>query len=344
MSRVSVIIPTYNRAELLELTIQSILTQTRPVLEIVVVDDGSTDNTAEMCARFGPRVRYLRQQNQGVSAARNNALRAAKGDWIAFCDSDDLWMHNKLELQMAAVETTGAKFSITDFGLIDPDGRKVPGGDRGFRLSFPVFTETRLRPDQHLEKWLERKELQLGSETIVTYTGDSYGMLFLGNVIMPSTAIVSRDVIDRAGFFDESFHVAEDTEYFHRVAAEAPVTILMRPLALHRIGHPSLVAQKSDKLIVNAISSVERAASLRAPLSTREQAAFDEGMRALRIRMAYARLAELDPKGARKALRLGFLKYILTRRSFAILLVSLVPRSGLRLLHKAKRKLREIRS
>jgi glycosyltransferase involved in cell wall biosynthesis len=310
------------------------------VLEIIVVDDGSTDDTAEVCASFGPPVRYIRQQNQGVSAARNNALRAVKGDWIAFCDSDDLWMPNKLQLQLAAIEAIGAAFSVTEFTLIDPEGSSVAGGDEGFRLSFPVFGETGVSPEQHLAKWLERRDLQLGSDSVRTYTGDSFGMLFLGNVIMPSTAIVARDVIVRAGFFDESFHVAEDTEYFHRVAAHSPLTILMMPLSQHRVGHPSLVAEKSDKLIENAMRSVARAAGLRPELTAREKAAVHEGTRMLRVRMAYARLAALDPRGARKALRVGTLNYIVSRRSIAILLVSLLPRAALRLLHRAKRLIR----
>ncbi|MFL5637767.1 MAG: glycosyltransferase family 2 protein [Gemmatimonadaceae bacterium] len=344
MTRVSVIIPTYNRAQLLKLTLQSILAQTHPVLEIIVVDDGSADNTSEICAEFGAPVRYIHQRNQGVSAARNNALRAAEGDWIAFCDSDDLWMPNKLQLQLEAIEATGADFSVTDFTLIDPDGQSVPGGERGFTLSFPVFGETGVNPEQHLGKWLARRELRLGSESIATYTGDSFGMLFLGNVIMPSTAIVARDVITRAGSFDETFHVAEDTEYFHRVSAHSTLTILMKPLSQHRIGHPSLVAEKSDKLIENAMRSAVRAAGLRSTLTTRERAALHKGTRMLQVRMAYARLAALDPRAARRALRVGPFNYVLSRRSIAILLVSLLPSSALRLLHRAKRILRGLRS
>ena len=344
MKRVSVVIPTYNRAELLKLMIQSILAQTLRPLEIIIVDDGSTDHTAEVCASFAPTVRYIRQGNAGVSAARNTGIRAAEGDWIAFCDSDDLWKYNKLELQLAAIDATGAGWSVTDFGLIDPEGRRVAGGERGFRLAFPVFSETQITPRQHLARWLDERELRVGSESMQVYAGDAFGMLFLGNVVMPSTAIVARDVFDRAGFFDESFHVAEDTEFFHRVAAQSRLTILMKPLSDHRIGHPSLVAEKSDHLIQNAIRSVERAASLRPELTAREREAFRDGLRMLRVRLAYARLAALDPRGARKALRVGSNNYIVSRRSIAILLASLLPRNALRGLHRAKRLVSSLRS
>src|SRR3990170_4898248 len=115
VKRVSVAIAAYNRAELLRPTIQSILAQTAPAFEIIVVDDGSTDHTSEVCAGF-PAVRYIYQENKGVSAARNTGLRVATGEWIAFCDSDDLWTPDKLEIQLAAMDATEGGWSVTDFG------------------------------------------------------------------------------------------------------------------------------------------------------------------------------------------------------------------------------------
>ena len=343
MQSVSVVIPTYNRGELLKLTIRSILGQTVAPLEIIIVDDGSTDDTAEICASFGPIVRYMGQRNGGVSAARNAGIRAAKGKWIAFCDSDDLWIQNKLELQLAAIEATGAGWSVTGFALIDPEGRSVADGEDGFRMSFPVFSETAITPQQHLARWLEERQLDAGPEAMQLYTGDAFGMLFLGNVVMPSTAIVDREVFDRTGLFDESFRVAEDTEFFHRVAAKSRLTIVMKPLTEHRIGHPSLVAENSDSLVQNAITSVERAVSLRPQLTMRELAAFRAGVRTLRVRLAYAKLSTLDPHGARKALRIGGSGYIISRRSIGILLASLLPAKALRGLHTAKRVVGSLR-
>ena len=344
MKSVSVVIPTYNRAELLELTIQSILGQTLRPLEIIIVDDGSTDNTAEVCARYGPIVRYMCQRNGGVSAARNAGIRAARGEWIAFCDSDDLWVDNKLELQLAAIESTGAGWSVTSFTLIDPKGRSVAGEEDGFRLSFPVISETGVTPRQHLSDWLAESHLPLGPEPTRVYTGDAFGMLFLGNIVMPATAMVDRKVIDRSGFFDENLRVAEETEFFHRVAAQSRLTIVMKPLAHHRIGHPSIVADNSDSLVENAIRSIERAASLRPQLTVRERDAFRDGLRMLRVRLAYARLSALDPRGAREALRVGSYNYIVSRRSIGILLASVLPRGALRGLHRAKRLISSLRS
>ena len=89
---VSVVIPCYNAAPWLRETIESVLAQTHPVLEVIVVDDGSTDQSAEIAESFGPCVRVVRQSNQGESIARNNGIDLARGDWIAFIDADDIWL------------------------------------------------------------------------------------------------------------------------------------------------------------------------------------------------------------------------------------------------------------
>ena len=94
--RVSVVIPTYNSSAMVEQAIQSVLAQTYRDFEIIVIDDGSTDGTKDVVRRFGERVRYFNQENQGVSAARNFGIHQSLGEYIAFLDSDDLWLPEKL--------------------------------------------------------------------------------------------------------------------------------------------------------------------------------------------------------------------------------------------------------
>ena len=98
-ARVSIVIPTHNRAGLLRLAVDSALAQTYPQVEVIVVDDGSTDGTAAMVAQYGERVTYLRQANRDVAAARNTGIRAASGDYLAFLDDDDLILPDKIERQ-----------------------------------------------------------------------------------------------------------------------------------------------------------------------------------------------------------------------------------------------------
>src|SRR5579885_2773221 len=103
--KVSVIIPTYNRADKVRHTIESALTQTISDLEVIVVDDGSSDGTGQILGEtYGDRIRYYAQANQGASVARNKGIQEARGEWIAFLDSDDLWEKDKLEWQLKALE------------------------------------------------------------------------------------------------------------------------------------------------------------------------------------------------------------------------------------------------
>ncbi|MFH1419996.1 MAG: glycosyltransferase family 2 protein [Planctomycetota bacterium] len=119
---ISAIIPSYNSAEVLPDAIASILAQTRPPDEIIVVNDGSEDRTAEVCERFGPDVRYICQDNAGASSARNAGIEAAGGNWLAFLDADDLWDPQKLELQIAALEENPeADFAVTAALAWSPD-------------------------------------------------------------------------------------------------------------------------------------------------------------------------------------------------------------------------------
>ena len=106
---ISVVLPSYNRAHILPRAIESILGQTYKDIELIIVDDGSSDNTAEVVGRFSDsRIVYVRQENAGACAARNNGIAHARGDYIAFQDSDDIWHQDKLEKQLAALQNTGA--------------------------------------------------------------------------------------------------------------------------------------------------------------------------------------------------------------------------------------------
>src|SRR5690348_13396065 len=103
MPRVSVVIPSYNSAQYVGAAIESVLVQTVPDVEILVVDDGSKDATREVVARYGDRARYLYQENAGVAVARNHGIRESSGEWIGFLDADDTWLPQKLERQLAAL-------------------------------------------------------------------------------------------------------------------------------------------------------------------------------------------------------------------------------------------------
>jgi|SRR6267378_4283950 len=123
---VSVIIPTYNRAQLCKEAVESALSQTYHDIEVIVVDDGSTDSTREVVSHLDSRVRYLSQKNSGVSAARNLGMQSARGEFIAFLDSDDTWLPWKLQLQVNVLRTLpSARMVWTDMIAVDETGSEL---------------------------------------------------------------------------------------------------------------------------------------------------------------------------------------------------------------------------
>jgi len=194
MTKVSVIIPTYNRGRYVTKAIDSVLAQTYKDYEIIVVDDGSTDNTRDILASYRDKIRCIYQENMGASAARNTGIRASTGEWIAFLDSDDEWLPDKLSIQMADISARPDLCAhITNVTFILPNGGSVS--------LFEV---------RNFEK----------------YSGDSFviGRPFLyvlnyGIAVM-SSFVVRRDDLFNAGLFDTKISVSVDKDLFLRVALQ----------------------------------------------------------------------------------------------------------------------------
>ncbi len=125
MHKVSVVIPTYNYAHFIGEAIESILAQTFPISEIIVVDDGSTDNTEQIIAAYGNKVRYIKQENSGVCAARNFGVENSSGDFIAFFDADDICFPTKIEKQMAKF-AEDAKIGLSTAGCANVTFKEIP--------------------------------------------------------------------------------------------------------------------------------------------------------------------------------------------------------------------------
>jgi len=196
--RVSAIIPTYNRSILALRAIESVLRQTVPVDEIIVVDDGSTDGTSDaILSRFGSSVVLIRQENGGVSAARTRGLQAARGEWIAFLDSDDLWLPTKLEAQFQALETLGDEFgacftNCSYFGSVDNNGT--------------VFEEAGLS--------VEGKFRALDNPSSYLIAGQGFEMPPL---VLPSL-LVRRSIVSAEGGFDSALALSEDLDLMFRIS------------------------------------------------------------------------------------------------------------------------------
>jgi glycosyltransferase involved in cell wall biosynthesis len=208
--KVSVVIPTYNRAAKVRDTIESVLGQTVTDLEVIVVDDGSTDDTGKVLGEiFGDRIRYYPQANQGVSVARNKGIAEARGQWIAFLDSDDLWEREKLEWQFKALERhapqCGACYTDVRF-LNSPETRTL------FQLA---------------EKGCRHEE-EMGINTdVMTRLVRPGGP---GMLVCLSSLVACADVVRKTGGFDPNLLYSQDSEFMFRLAMLTGFCYVKRPL------------------------------------------------------------------------------------------------------------------
>jgi glycosyltransferase involved in cell wall biosynthesis len=235
---VSVVIPTHNRAQIVGRAIESALAQTHADIQVVVVDDGSTDDTRTVAESYGPRVTYVRQANAGVSAARNFGMRHARGEFIAFLDSDDSWEPWKIEAQFAALTRhPEAGLVWTDMSAVDDCDRLIDA--RHLRVMYSAYEEVdienTLRQVDTLGTLSAHVPRELSSAAV--REGDLFGGILLGNLIHTSTVLFRRSWCEQAGGFDESFERAgEDYEFYIRLCSSGPVVFIDAPSTFYRIG------------------------------------------------------------------------------------------------------------
>ena len=211
---ISVVIPTFNRAKQVEAALKSVLAQTYREFEVIVIDDGSTDGTGEAIRELispqsndASQVRYFFQPNQGQSAARNKGTEEARGEWIAFLDSDDVWLPEKLEWQVRAVEQFKGKCCacITDARLVDNLG-----------MDTTAFHQSR----KHYEETLGMESEAVGN------------LVKCRDPFWVSTLLVRTDVVKQVGWFDLHLGYAEDHDFLFRLSLVTTFCYVNKPLSL----------------------------------------------------------------------------------------------------------------
>jgi glycosyltransferase involved in cell wall biosynthesis len=230
---ISIVIPTYNRAQQVKATLESVLAQTYPEFEAIVVDDGSTDGTGEALQQLisqqggnGKQIRYFFQPNQGQSAARNKGIAEARGEWIAFLDSDDVWLPEKLEWQVRAIE----QFR-NDCGACFTDVRFVnhPGMDTTGFLGVGRCYEQDIGIDADAVRNLAKS---------------------FSNYIV-STLLARADLVKQIAGFDPHIQFAEDQDYNFRLSLLTPFCYVNKPLVEIDRGAspPGLTCRPWEKLL-----------------------------------------------------------------------------------------------
>lgn len=221
---VSVIIPNYNYARFLPQAVDSVLQQTYSRVEVIVVDDGSQDDSAAVLAAYGDRIRFFRQENSGVTVARNRGAFAAAGEYLAFLDADDYWLPTKLERQMELYRRD-PELGLTHCGVEEFDNEVRQGCLPARRLD-------------GMEGWVAR-ELLLFERAVILGGGSG--------LIMP------RALFEEVGGFDQRLSTSADWELFYRLALRRRVGFVAEPLVRYRIHganmHGNLAAMERDMLL-----------------------------------------------------------------------------------------------
>lgn len=218
---VSVIIPAYNCAEYLGAALASVVAQDYPAIEVIVVDDGSTDGTGDTAAAFGAKVRLIRQANAGPAAARNRALAIASGQYIAFLDGDDVWLPGKLAAQMRYFAT-------------QPDTPVVYGRWARWYPNEGEYPPASAFVDAQPADAIDRIDAEA--------SGSIYTGMLLDSMVHSITAVAHRRVFDRLGGFDEQLRTGEDYDFWLRATRHFNVAKLARNVALYRIRRGSASA------------------------------------------------------------------------------------------------------
>ncbi len=224
MKDVSVIVPTFNRADRVVRAVSSVLAQTFPALEIIVVDDGSTDHTQKVLIPFKDRIRTITlSANQGVSRARNRGIQSAMAPFIAFLDSDDHWLPDKLAVQAAFFET-----------------------------------HPRARICQTDEIWMRRGRRVNPKNRHIKPSGDIFVPSLKLCLVSPSAVMLKRSLLDEVGLFDETLPACEDYDLWLRITCRYPVYLIPRPLIVKQGGHEDQLSARYTGMDRFRIQSLEK--------------------------------------------------------------------------------------
>ena len=221
--KISVIIPTYNRKKTLARAIHSVINQSLSPFEILIIDDGSNDGTEEWVKENFQNIKYIYQNNRGVSSARNIGIENANGDWVAFLDSDDEWLSNKLHEQVIAIESNP-------------------------KIKFFHTNEIWIRNGVRVNQMKKHKK----------YGGYIFEKCLDICRVSPSSVLIQKEVFDNIGVFDESLRVCEDYDLWLRITSKYPVLFLDVPLIYKYGGHADQLSKVNDGIESYRIQSLEK--------------------------------------------------------------------------------------
>jgi glycosyltransferase involved in cell wall biosynthesis len=266
---VSVVIPSYNSARFVCEAVESALNQSYRPHEVIVVDDGSTDDTVQVLDRFRGSIRYVYRPNGGLSAARNTGIRESGGELIAFLDADDVWLPEKLKRQLACLAENPCA------ALVHSDV-----------LYWDVATGQKTRQDRGRRH----------------YVGSCYERFFQGNRVTPSTILIRRDCLSRVGFFDEGIRrpTTQDYDLCFRIARSHELAYVDQPLIHYRL-HGMNFSKRTREMLEDELYVVRKALAADPGLVERVgRAVVNERLFRLLFGIGYHYYDDRDPSQARR--------------------------------------------
>ena len=345
---VSIIVPTFNRAYCLPRTLQSALDQTHKDIEVLVVDDGSSDETGEIVRRLAKvdkRVKYIVKENGGVASARNLGMQLSQGDYIGLLDSDDLWEPWKLQLQVACMERA------PEIGMCWTDMQAM--NEKG-----EIFDKRHIRTMYSSYKWFTLEQLFSKSyplEEIVPYllpqlqgdnsqkqlqfrTGDIYSQMVTGSLVHTSTAVLRRSRMAGVGGFDEKFKpTGEDFDFHLRTCKAGPVGFIDIPTMTYTVGRPDQLTRASSHLAIAQwfLYVVERELAENRVNIHLPQKLINEVLAEAHEWIGYRHLLLYQTKEARQHLMLSLKLKPLQPRTIQLLASAMLPQSAFKTLHQS---------
>lgn len=308
MPKVSVIIPTYNCAHYLGQAIESAMSQTFRDFEIIVLDDGSTDNTSEVIRQYGDDIKYIRQANRGLPAARNRAIESSSGEFVALLDADDWWEPTKLSEQVPLLEADPeAGLAYTDLRVVYDDGTVIPS----FLSSRPLAA-----------------------------SGYVFDRLLLSGFILPSTVLMRRTCFEQAGRFDESMRSHEDVDLWLRICQKWKVVLVPDALTHRRQGAANMTSD-SDLRTRYGVIFFEKALKLPDLTAGQRDSIVRRLAEAYFLRGSFL-FANGKMKECRQALRLSLQSKGSSLRTWAYYAGSFLPAALIDYLRNGKRSARSM--
>jgi glycosyltransferase involved in cell wall biosynthesis len=327
---ISVVIPAYNAGRLIRETLESVVAQSIRPMEIVVVDDGSTDDTYEAVSQFGEKVSCIRQANGGLASARHAGIAAAKGDLIALMDADDLCEPDRLLVQAAyMVEFPDVALCATGFSAFDENGTMsdsfassyygtIGGSPNGLDDIYPVREAFRVA----LEMPLSKEEYR----SMTTYRGNVYERLALGNFLHPPTLMVRRELVRQEGNYDLASRSMCDWDWLIRLSRSGQVGYIDAPLLRYRVSDTQLSSERyRARRYADTLQVIQRTISRDPDIYLRHKRQFDQKIGSYYADCADAASTE-DGYAALKWLLKSILQYrYLSKGQIRVLVKALMP-------------------